>query len=132
MARNAVAAVKKRESPVPGEVPPLRGGTLGAPASQQSRASALPASLVGSGNRRVSEAPTNRQFEVVRSPGMVGYPGMGKVQLKVGKILSDASCDLDHLRRQGVLLQEIAPLPAPEPEMIVVDPPAEEGVEEED
>jgi len=115
MARNAVKKAAPAPAAVPGEVPPLKGGTLGSPATQ-ARASALPAAMVGSGKRRVSEAPSGRRFEVVRSPGMVGYPGQGKVQLRVGKIVSDASCDLDHLRRQGVVLQELPPEPSPEPE----------------
>jgi len=131
MARNAV----KKASPVPTtpaaeitEAPAMRGGALGSPATL-TRVGSLPSRMIGS--RRVSEAPTGRQFEVVRSPGMVGYPGQGKVRLPVGKVVSDASCDLDHLRRQGVVLKEITPEPppAPEPEEELI--PVDAGADEE-
>jgi hypothetical protein len=108
MARNLPKQINDQPEPgqpVVGEVPPLKGGTLGV-TTTQTRASALPATM---GRQPVdARAATGRQYKVTAAPNLVTYPGQGKTRLPVGKIVSDASCDLDVLRRQGVELQEIA------------------------
>ena len=131
MARNAVRkATATEQQAVPGEVPPLKGGTLGVP-SAQAKLSTLPKGMVGSTRRREEGVPGGRRYEVVGGPDMVTYPGQGKVRLLRGKIVSDQSCDIELLKRQGVKLQEIMPDPVPvEPEPEVekepeTDPPTD-------
>ena len=46
-----------------------------------------------------------REFEVLNGPRMVMYGGT-QTMLRAGKVLSEASCNIDHLRRQGVQLRE--------------------------
>ena len=72
---------------------------------------ALPAGMVGAGRRRQPDPPSGRQFEIVGGPQTISYPGQGKMPLRVGKVVSTASCDVEHLRRQGVKLKEVVPEP---------------------
>ena len=56
--------------------------------------------------RPVAKGPTGRKFRVVRGPEMVMYAG-SKTRLHVGRIMGEVSCDLDLLRRQGVVFEEV-------------------------
>jgi hypothetical protein len=129
MARNAVATVKKDKSVMmpAGEAPPMTGGTLGVASS---KLTALPAGMLGAGRSKAPAAVQARQWRVTNNPsGMVSYPGMGKTRLPVGKVISEASCDVEHIRRQGVELVEVTP---PAPPSVVEDVKAPEEVEPED
>ena len=108
MARNTTTKkIEEAPADVPGDVPPMKGGTLGV-VTTQTRPSALPTGMVGKAREVIRDSKPARTFEVVQSPGSVMY-GSCRTRLPVGKVVSEASCDLDMLRRQGVHLQEILP-----------------------
>lgn len=107
-------------SPTDGlDTPPMKGGT---PGVNTAKLQAVPSAMQGQG-RRTAEPTRSRKFEVVGGPSpvpggyMVHYPNQGKVRLAHGKTIDESSCDVEHLRKQGVKLQEIMPPPPPpEPE----------------
>ena len=119
MARNAVRKVQQAAvaAEPAQEAPPMKGGTLGVPSKLQ----AVPTGMASGATRTRDGAPGGRQYKVMSGPMsggqiMVSYPGNGKTRLMVGKIVSDVSCDIEHLRRQGVELKDVTPELPPEPE----------------
>lgn len=110
MARN-VSRQKQEQNPNVG--PPMVGGTLGVIEKVKTKLAALPRELLV--KRPVDDpgAKRARQYRVVGGPYVVMYKSC-KTRITPGKILSDSSCDVELLQRQGVVMQEIQP-PAPPP-----------------
>jgi hypothetical protein len=118
-----------------GEAPPMIGGTPGTPGGQQKHLSPtgqVIQGMVGPSGRPLSidEGPPGRQYQVVGGPGFVMYAS-AKTPIRMGKIVSDVNCDVDLLRRQGVVLREIVreskPTNPPPPDVVeIADAPASE------
>lgn len=101
--------------------PAIPGGAAGLPVNEQ--ASTLPATFAP-GPERALRA---REWMVVDGPrtadGMIPFMSEGyRVNLKPGKIVTEATHDLGLMRRQGIKL-ELVPLPEEQ------QPPAEESGE---
>jgi hypothetical protein len=132
MGRNTVTKRQQQapQAPAQADAPPMRGGTPGVP-GVATRLTAVP---------RQDGRPTGggraRQYMVTGGPMQNGRVSVMynscKTAMDVGKVVSEASVDVEHLRKQGVRLQEILPDPEPEPtEPAEVAPEGEEGGETE-
>lgn len=117
MARNATARKQNIET----APPPMPGSTPGNVTPQQlNRATAVQV-VAGTSKPVPRNGKPARTYTVTGGPEMVMY-GSCKTRLPRGKILSEASCDIEKLRKQGVQLSE-NPMPPWEPE---ADPEPEE------
>jgi hypothetical protein len=120
MARNAPSKIKQDQEQT-GVEQPMKGGALGVP--EPARAlTALPQQMLSSLRRQKADAgPQARQWRVVGGPAMITYRN-SRMPLKIGRVMSEASCDVDLLRRQGVMFEEVVRAPKPVDETGFVDP----------
>ena len=108
MARNIAKRQSSDEPDAVEQEPVQKGGTPGIVAPQ-TRVSALPATMVAkaqTGERAVEP----KQFEVMTTRDVM-YEHQ-RTTLRQGRVVSEASCDVNALMRQGVQLREI-PLERP-------------------
>jgi hypothetical protein len=142
MARNNPRKQQDASTPGygPGEVPPMVGGTPGVVIPEGDKrlspTAVVSNGIMGSAKRDqpVQEAPEPRTYVVVTGPGAGSQNGIMvlynkvKTRLQQGKVVSEASVDIQALIAQGVVLREI-PRAVPEttPEET---PPEDQGGEE--
>jgi len=126
MGRNAVKKASEGQGPAQragdeSDKPMLRGGALGVVDNRaEVRISGLPNNLVGSAVRAEREpVPPAREFRVKYAPPQGVMYDNFRVQMRVGKVVTDQTYNLGLLTRQGVILEEIPPPPKVEESPVV-------------
>jgi len=103
--RSAAVTASHNEST---DTSPMVGGTSGQPEDPNPRATRIHGidDVAPSGTRDDRPVVEPKRYRVVGGPPSVMYGG-GSVRMVLGKIVTDASTDVDLLRRQGVVLEEL-------------------------
>lgn len=96
-----------------GDKAPLEGGTLGVPSMEdepEKLVTLAGVQVTGSAARKTNAVDIPSKYYRVTRGGFVMYDGC-RTEMKPGKILCDASVDVDLIRRQGIGFEEC---PAPD------------------
>jgi hypothetical protein len=102
----------KPETAAPRFIPPVAGGSSGAPPDpnpKRTRVGVGLADIVPAPDRSSDErasCPPPKRYRVVGGPDKVMYAGVQTI-VRPGKIYTEGSVDLDFLRGQGVVLEEM-------------------------
>ena len=113
MARNIARHTTSNDEPqdeTTGEIRQVPGGSPGV--ASLVTTPVLPGTMTRATVPSRDEPSPARQYEVLATRDVV-YDHQ-RTTLKQGRVVSETSCDVQHLRRQGVQLREILPVKPPE------------------
>lgn len=105
--------------------PPMRGGSAGVIPSQAPKLAHQMGHVVASAVRpERAGAPVARKYRVLNG-GYIVERGF-RVAMPAGKVIEDTQYDIEALRTQGIVLDDLTPPPPPAPEPVVEDEPSDE------